>query len=80
MTRIAIIGAGLAGLTLARQLKDKADITVFDADRIIDRSEYTDPHHYSEGVVHVWVGGTAVLRAAEMTGARPGRFLERGLR
>ncbi|MGB1778186.1 MAG: N-acyl-D-amino-acid deacylase family protein [Longimicrobiales bacterium] len=57
-----------------------ADITVFDADRITDRSQYTDPHHYSEGVVYVWVGGTAVLRAEEMTGARPGRFLERGRR
>ena len=57
-----------------------ADITVFDADRITDRSQYTDPHHYSEGVVHVWVGGTAVLRVEEMTGARPGRFLERGRR
>lgn len=54
-----------------------ADITVFDADRITDRAQFTDPHHYSEGVVHVWVGGTAVLREEEMTGARPGRFLER---
>jgi len=54
-----------------------ADITVFDADRITDRAEFTDPHHYADGVVHVWVGGTAVLRAGEMTGARPGRFLER---
>ena len=57
-----------------------ADITVFDSDRITDRSQYTDPHRYSEGVVHVWVGGTAVLRAEETTGARPGRFLERGRR
>jgi len=57
-----------------------ADITVFDADRITDRAQFTDPHHYSEGVVHVWVGGTAVLREEEMTGARPGRFLERGRR
>ncbi len=54
-----------------------ADITVFDAERIADRAEYTDPHHYSDGVLHVWVGGTAVLRAGEMTGALPGRFLER---
>ncbi len=54
-----------------------ADITVFDADRITDRAEFTDPHHYSDGVVHVWVGGTPVLRAGQMTGALPGRFLER---
>ncbi|MBK92614.1 MAG: hypothetical protein CME27_09290 [Gemmatimonadetes bacterium] len=57
-----------------------ADITVFDADRIADPSRFTDPHHYSEGVMHVWVGGTAVLLAEEMTGARPGLFLERGRR
>ena len=57
-----------------------ADITVFDADRITDRAQFTDPHYYSEGVVHVWVGGTAVLREEEMTGARPGRFLDRGRR
>ena len=54
-----------------------ADITVFDADRITDRAEFTDPHHYADGVVHVWVGGTAVLQAGEMTGALPGHFLER---
>ncbi|MGI9291496.1 MAG: FAD-dependent oxidoreductase, partial [Gammaproteobacteria bacterium] len=30
MTRIAIIGAGLAGLTLARELKNSTDITVFE--------------------------------------------------
>ncbi|NCG34304.1 MAG: amidohydrolase family protein [Proteobacteria bacterium] len=54
-----------------------ADITVFDTDRITDRAEFTDPHHYSDGVVHVWVGGTAVLRAGAMTGALPGRFLHR---
>ncbi len=57
-----------------------ADITVFDADRITDRAEFTDPHHYSDGVEHVWVGGLAVLRAGEMTGALPGRFLQRGRR
>lgn len=54
-----------------------ADITVFDADRITDRAEFTDPHHYADGVVHVWIGGSAVLRAGEMTGALPGQFLER---
>lgn len=30
MTRIAIIGAGLSGLTLARQLQPKADVTLFE--------------------------------------------------
>ncbi len=50
---------------------------VFDPDAIIDRAQYTDPHHYAEGVVHVLVNGTFVLRAGVMTGALPGRFLPR---
>ena len=29
-----------------------ADITVFDADTVQDRATYTDPHHYSVGIVH----------------------------
>ena len=33
MTRIAIIGAGMAGLTLARQLRDTARVTVFEKSR-----------------------------------------------
>lgn len=33
MTRIAIIGAGIAGLTLARQLADHAHVTVFEKSR-----------------------------------------------
>jgi len=55
-----------------------ADVVIFDADQIQDRAEYTDPHHYSDGVVHVIVNGVPVLEAGELSGARPGRFLERG--
>ena len=54
-----------------------ADVVVFDFGTIQDEAAYTDPHHYSTGVLHVFVGGVAVLENAEMTGARPGRFLER---
>lgn len=53
----------------------KADIVVFDPVRIIDRSEFTKPHQYSEGVVHHLVNGTPVLLDEKMTGARPGRVL-----
>ena len=54
-----------------------ADVVVFDPATIRDRATYTDPHHYAEGVVHVAVNGTLVLRNGAMTGAKPGRFLER---
>ncbi|MBI1895896.1 MAG: hypothetical protein HYS04_05070 [Acidobacteria bacterium] len=52
-----------------------ADIAVFDPARIIDRSEFTNPHQYSEGVHHLFVNGKAVLLDGTMTGARPGRAL-----
>jgi N-acyl-D-amino-acid deacylase len=54
-----------------------ADLAIFDADRIIDRATYEDPHQYAEGVVHVFVAGEPVLRDGELTGARPGRVLRR---
>jgi N-acyl-D-aspartate/D-glutamate deacylase len=56
-----------------------ADIVVFDPERIADRSEYTDPHHYSEGVVWLLVNGETAIAEGEITGALPGRFLERPL-
>lgn len=52
-----------------------ADITVFDADRILDRAEYTDPFHYNEGMEWVLVNGQVVLEGEHHTGARPGRVL-----
>ncbi len=52
-----------------------ADITIFDADTIIDRATYTDPHQYSVGVIHVLVNGVPIIRDAAMTGARPGTVL-----
>jgi dihydroorotase/N-acyl-D-amino-acid deacylase len=53
----------------------KADIVIFDPDRIIDRSEFGNPHQYSEGVSHVLINGVAVLDDGTMTEARPGEIL-----
>ncbi len=52
-----------------------ADITVFDAERVIDRATYTEPFQYSEGIEHVIVNGQMVLEAGKHTGARPGKAL-----
>ena len=54
-----------------------ADVVVFDLDRITDRATYTDPHQYSEGIVHVLVNGGVALRDGEPTGARSGVVLRR---
>ena len=52
-----------------------ADVTVFDPERILDRSTYVKPFQYSEGVVHVIVNGKLVLENGKHTGERPGRAL-----
>jgi N-acyl-D-amino-acid deacylase len=54
-----------------------ADITVFSAATVVDRSTFTDPHHYSEGVRYVLVNGVLVLDQGAHTGARPGMVLRR---
>jgi N-acyl-D-aspartate/D-glutamate deacylase len=54
-----------------------ADITIFDADRVIDHSTYTDPFQYNTGIEYVIVNGELVLDRGTHTGARPGRALRR---
>jgi len=55
-----------------------ADIVVFDLERLTDRATYTDPHQYSEGVVHVLVNGRIAVRDGELTGRNAGEVLHRG--
>ena len=51
-----------------------ADITVFDADRIIDKATYEEPLRYSEGIQFVLVHGVAVVKDGQLVdGVFPGR-------
>jgi dihydroorotase len=43
-----------------------ADITVFDANTIIDRATYREPAQYSEGVYYVVVNGTVVVDGGQL--------------
>ncbi|MEX2640019.1 MAG: amidohydrolase family protein [Balneolales bacterium] len=54
-----------------------ADLAIFDLDQIKDVATYTDPHHYSEGMVHVLVGGKFGIKNAEFTGELNGRVLKK---
>ena len=55
-----------------------ADITVFDAARVIDRATFEKPAQYSEGIRHVLVGGTFVVRDEQLVpGVAPGRAIRR---
>lgn len=50
----------------------QADITLFDADTVIDKASFEDPHQYPEGIPYVIVNGEVVLDDGEHTGALPG--------
>jgi N-acyl-D-amino-acid deacylase len=51
----------------------KADLVLFDAARVIDRSTFQDPQQIAEGIERVFVNGVEVWRDRAVTGAKPGR-------
>jgi N-acyl-D-aspartate/D-glutamate deacylase len=51
-----------------------ADVTVFDADRVIDKATYDDPLENSAGIQFVLVNGVAVVKDGQLVdGVFPGR-------
>ncbi len=52
-----------------------ADLTLFDPQRVIDRSTYERPFAYPEGIEYVVVNGVVVLDHGKHTAAHPGRPL-----
>ncbi len=54
-----------------------ADVTVFDANTIIDHATFDKPHQYSTGVEYVFVNGQAVLDKGRHTRAHPGAVIRR---
>jgi len=55
-----------------------ADVTLFDPERVIDKSTYTEPFRYNDGIEYVIVNGQVVLDRDKHTGARPGKALRHG--
>jgi N-acyl-D-amino-acid deacylase len=53
----------------------RADIVVFDPDRVRDAATFEQPHQYAEGFTLVLVNGAVILENDAMTAARPGRVL-----
>src|SRR5437867_9093853 len=52
-----------------------ADVTVFDAGKIIDHATFEKPHQYATGVEYVLVNGKVVLDHGTHKRARPGAIL-----
>jgi N-acyl-D-amino-acid deacylase len=76
MTSLNAEKLGLADRGLLREGM-KADITVFDPVRVVDRATFTDPHQYPEGIEFVVVNGVPVLENGQHLGAKPGRILRK---
>ncbi|MGB7265647.1 MAG: D-aminoacylase [Terracidiphilus sp.] len=54
-----------------------ADITLFDAEKIIDTATFSDPRRPASGIVAVWVNGALSYDAKGIMQQRAGRFLPR---
>lgn len=57
-----------------------ADIVLFDAERVIDKATWTDPHQFPVGIEYVLVNGQVVIKRGEHTGNLPGMVLRKQIR
>lgn len=74
MTALPAARLGLKDRGLIRQ-GQKADLVLFDAARVIDRSTFKEPLLLSEGIKLVLVNGVRVWEAGKTTGQLPGKVL-----
>lgn len=52
-----------------------ADLLIFTADEVQEKTSYSDPHQLSTGMRHVFVNGVETIADKKTTGCRSGRFL-----
>jgi len=55
----------------------KADLVLFDPDRIEDKATWTSPHTFPEGIVSVMVNGQFIIEEGQQKEVFPGRVLRR---
>jgi N-acyl-D-amino-acid deacylase len=55
----------------------KADLVLFDPDKVKDNATIEDPDALSDGINQVWVNGISVWHRSQPSGAYPGEFIER---
>jgi N-acyl-D-aspartate/D-glutamate deacylase len=58
------------------QVGMKADVTVFDAERVAGPATFLEPRRFAEGIETVIVNGTLVIEAGRPLDARPGKVLD----
>ena len=57
-----------------------ADLVLFDPEIVLDRAEFGKAPERPEGISHVLVNGTVVLKDGEITESRPGQVLQHSTR
>lgn len=77
MTAMPAQRFGLAQRGLIRE-GNFADLTLFDAEKIIDTATFSEPMQPSKGIAVVWVNGILSYNSHGSTGQRAGRFVPRG--
>jgi N-acyl-D-aspartate/D-glutamate deacylase len=78
--KMSLLPAEVLGLARKGRVEagDDADITVFDAEHVIDRATYEKPAQYSDGIPYVVVNGVLVVRDGKLQeGVFPGKGLRR---
>ena len=75
MTSQAATAFGLDHVGLVQE-GFRANLVVFDPERVMDRATFEDPTQYPAGIRDVLVGGEFVVRDGQVTGKRPGRIVK----
>ena len=57
----------------------RADLTVFDWNKIIDKGTFTDPIQFPEGIVYVIINGKPAVERGVHTGVLNGQVIRRGM-
>ncbi len=53
----------------------KADLVMFDLDKLADNATYDDPHQYPDGIINVMVNGRWVVNDKSFTDENPGKVI-----
>jgi dihydroorotase/N-acyl-D-amino-acid deacylase len=54
-----------------------ADLVIFNREKVIDRSTFTDPHQFPEGIEYVIINGVLAVEKGSFKDSRSGQVLRK---